>query len=82
MFDLVCLAPSCDGLLPEYSGRGRPRKWCSPECQRKAEVMASHYRRGTLGVRADEWRSLGYPEHGAKLDAWLALFEGSKETRR
>ncbi len=77
-----CLAPGCGNPLPEYGGRGRPRRWCSTRCRRLSEVMAEHYRRGTLGVMADQSRSLGLPEHGAQLDAWQSLYERFEKTRR
>lgn len=77
-----CFAPGCDGLLPPYAGTGRRRRWCSSRCRRKAEGLAGSYRSGTLGVLADEWRSLGYSEHGAQLDAWRELFDGFEKARR
>ena len=71
----VCLAPGCGEPLPKYVGIGRPRRWCSMGCRRTAEVMAGWYRSGTLGVRADEGRSLGYPQHAARMDEWRRLFD-------
>lgn len=44
--------------------------------------MSAHYRRGTLGVMADQSRALGLPEHGALMDAWFSLFEGFEKARR
>ena len=82
MFDVTCRAPGCEGALPEYPGRGRPRKWCSAECRRTAEIMLNHYRRGTLGELADESRLFGFTQNGARLDEWKSLFDGFGKVRR
>ena len=74
---IECKAPGCEGLLPEYRGRGRPRKWCSSKCQRRAESMASHLRRGTLEELAEEWRAFDRPDIADNLDEWRRMLSYS-----
>ena len=81
MFAVKCRAPGCEGKLPENAGRGGPRRWCSVGCQRKAAAMSETYRRGVLGVLAEQWRAFGYPDHGDKMDAWSRLFDDFEKSR-
>ena len=44
----LCAAPGCDEPLPEQTGRGRRRLFCSPRCR-----TASATRTAQLGVEVD-----------------------------
>jgi len=43
----ICTRPGCDEPLPEQTGRGRRRLFCSPECR-----IGTH-REGPIGVEVD-----------------------------
>ena len=71
---IECWNPSCRSPLPVYSGRGRPRRWCSTQCRRRAEGMAPSHRRGLLEDLAEQWRRLGRPDLADEIEKWRRLF--------
>lgn len=44
----ICAAPGCEEPLPEQTGRGRRRRFCSPQCR-----TASATRTAPLAVEVD-----------------------------
>ena len=81
VFSVVIVVSGCKAALPPYAGTGRRRRWCGVRCRRKAEAMAASYRRGVLGVLAEQLRAFGYPDHGDKTDAWSRLLDDFEKSR-
>ena len=39
---MICQGPGCETTLPPHAGRGRPKKYCSNKCGRKAYKQRVH----------------------------------------
>ncbi len=44
------ICPWCRQQIPEHSGRGRPRVWCSDQCRRDAHSARKAARAGAVGM--------------------------------
>lgn len=58
--------PICEGSLPPWPGRGRPRTYCDGKCKDRARYIAE------LERTAAAWDERGYPDRKRHVENVIA----------